>query len=211
MYAQTGKIRDIQLCLKNIKESKPGPQHPLPATLRYFRSTLRQLKSSRENFLNEQSYAEMEQSLLHFIPPLANEQLLNNFFTNNLNAVNTILAKPVYKDHELHSVRKHLKDLLYVMKICNVELVGPLAPPYERPGTIKKIDTITHTLGLYNDLCVSLSLLKKAAADPLTQNELQSIAYLRRHWLRKKRALKKEILRHFPSLRFPLDHNHSPQ
>ena len=129
------------------------------------------------------------------LPLLARTALIKDFVQQKLDTVKKISAKKEYRDKELHSVRKCLKDIIYVAAIFREDLRSrvPFTGLYR--SDYKKAEQLADALGSFNDITIALSFVSPSEirkADPGERQYLQSV---RRQLLMEKRRLKKTVLR----------------
>ena len=110
-----------------------------------------------------------------------------------LSAINA-KAKRELKDTDLHRIRIHLKDLLYITEIFRDIIKKEIPSPFQNKDLRKKIEKLTVQLGLFNDASVSLSYISPVKVKKATIVEINHLEAVRNKLLLKKKKLKKEIL-----------------
>ncbi len=209
MYSLTGKIRDRQLCLKKIKQFAPLQVRLMPEKVNSLKQELREFKKNKDHFFSKQEYTEMENNLMPLIPALSIRGAPKDFFSANLKMAASIIDKGVYTNTELHTVRKQMKDIVYVIRIYRKDLATSLPFIFWDDPQLKKIEKILHLLGLFNDLCIALALIKQVNGHSSADTEKQALYRLRHAWLLEKRVLKKDILPQLPLLKYSIENSHS--
>ena len=202
MYSLAGKIRDRQLLLKRLEETKKISGDRLHKTISSFKQELEELTKKKDEILSKKEVEEIEEKIKKHIPAKVHATLIKKFFLQKSGVIKEIIAKADKKDKELHSLRKNLKDIIYVISIFRVKFKTAFhILPWDR-AELKKAEDLSHTLGLFNDSYIALSFLKPAEIKKGDQEEKELLLLLRRQWLREKRKLKKEILNKIPEIKW---------
>ncbi len=96
-----------------------------------------------------------------------NEDATEGFINHNRMRLLQLIFLPDYKDENLHSIRKLLKDFFYNKPFLIMSRQTILPPPFSGFETLEQF---TEKLGNFNDLCIALELLN-ADAIALVENE----------------------------------------
>jgi len=201
MYSLTGNIRDRQLCLKRIKEHNKAKDSRFENKVHTLEKEIKELAEKRDYFLTKKEFEEIEENIIKQVPVVSEDALIKKFFEQKLNVINKVISKGDYKDKELHSIRKSVKDIIYIMRIFRDDLKGPLPFPFWNEAELKKAENLSHTLGLFNDACIALSFLEPAQIKKAGTGEKEHLQSVRRKWLGEKQKLKKEILNEMPAIK----------
>lgn len=87
-----------------------------------------------------------------------------------------ILLLTLSDDDDMHSVRKHLKDISYAIRIFNHEWEIPF--PVVAWENEKLLNEAAIQLGNYNDLCTAISFLNWLQKGELPGNEIDDLQKL---------------------------------
>lgn len=202
LYSLTGKIRDRQLCLKRIKEYNKARDNKLRNKIYVLEKEIEEFAEKRDDFLTKREFAEIEEKIIKQIPVISGDVFMKNFFQQRLNVINEIVSKGEFKDKELHSIRKSIKDIIYITRIFRDGLKAPRPFPFWNETELKKAENLSHTLGLFNDACIALSFLVPADIKKADTGEKEHLQSVRRQWLAEKQKLKKDILNDIPGIKW---------
>jgi len=105
----------------------------------------------------------------------------------------------------LHSVRKSLKDIIYVTTIFREDLRSrvPFSGLYR--SDYKKAEQLAESLGSFNDITIALAFVSPSEIRKANPPERQYLQTLRRQWLMEKRQRKKDVLRKLMELKPSID------
>ena len=193
MYSLMGKIRDRQLCLKRIKESENAREGRQSNKTHLLKKDVKELTARRNAFLTKREFKEIEKSIIELLPGIPADTLVKNFFHQKLQVISEIAVRGDYKDGELHDIRKSIKDIIYITRIFRDDLKTKIPFVFWNQDQLKKVEGLSHKLGLFNDACIALSLLQPANIEP-DAIEKERLKAIRQTWFLEKRRLKKEIL-----------------
>ena len=196
MYATAGKIRDRQLCLKRIKETAKAAA----------RTKMHELKRDikdlghKNHFPDKKDLQALSNNMISHLPP-ALPALAKDFVSRKLETIRSIQARATYHDTELHSIRKSLKDIFYIIGIYHDDLRTPLPFSLWDEEETKKIESFLEKLGLFNDSVIALSFVSLGEIRKAGKQEKEVLQAIRRQWLAEKRKLKKDILQELPGIK----------
>ncbi|MDP4261291.1 MAG: CHAD domain-containing protein [Bacteroidota bacterium] len=200
MYAIAGKIRDRQLCLKRMNEYDQGNDNRSMDTIQGWEKEIEELTGKKDDFLSKGELAEVEEKIIKQVPVIVGDALLKNFFSQKLGAIRQVISGGRYRDAELHSIRKSIKDITYINGIFRDDFKTPLPFLRWNKSEVKKAEDLAHTLGLFNDSCIALSFLMPADIKKASTGKKKYLLSVRQKWLTEKRKLKKEILKELPAI-----------
>lgn len=200
MYSSAGKIRDRQLLLKRILEYNSTRDRRFQNKISGIEEEIKEIEEAKNKFLNEKEFIEIEKKIIKELPDIFTNDLVRSFFLKKLEAIREIISQKNYKDKELHNIRKNIKDIIYIIRIFRDDIKAPLPFLFWDKNEVKKAEDISHTLGLFNDVCIALSFLKPADIKETESAENKHLVSMRRKWLAEKRVLKKMILAKIPGV-----------
>ena len=193
MYRYAGKVRDRQLHHKRMKAAikKNEPQF---AEIKIVWKDVAGKKKKRENtWLSGKDFLAAELKLKKNLPNEMESAAIHAFFNLKLDHILSLANKGSFTDEELHSTRKSLKDIIYIIKLYHSEMKVKLPFIFWKKDQEEVAEQLAHELGTFNDLCMDLSFLKKAKKMN-NDSERKAMQSLRNIWLAEKRKLKKQIV-----------------
>lgn len=154
MYRLAGKIRDRQIQHKTFpvpgQDKKEKGWYPTP--------------EEQKQFLSQSELSSIEKELIKKLPQSLSTETIKTFFKQKQETIHQLLQKKEKKDEDLHLVRKHLKDLIYIIQLFTEELKQPLPFRFWNRAENKMADALAHQLGLFNDSCTTHAQLEKQSA-----------------------------------------------
>ncbi|MBS1567098.1 MAG: CHAD domain-containing protein [Bacteroidetes bacterium] len=193
MYSCLGALRDLQQHESKLKEF--SRQHPLPG--RQLRKRLKDdLKKAGDRkgcLLPEKYFAKHAASMGKQLPPQLAPETLRQFFIQKQDHIRYIVACANFSDEELHSIRKDIKDMMYVADIYTEELKSSLALLFWQGGDRSKLDALAKDLGDHNDLASQLSWLREEMKHSKWQESKKLTPYLNA-LIREKKTLRDELI-----------------
>jgi CHAD domain-containing protein len=141
--------------------------------------------------------------MIEQLPP-APAALVRDFIEQRLVAINGTIAAGKYSNAEVHSVRKNLKDINYILAIYQDDLKMKIPFRFWADAEKKKADDMVQTLGSFNDRVTALSFLPIAKIRKADNTEKDHLVALRKQWLTDKRRLKKKIVEGLAALQLSI-------
>ena len=198
MYSLTGEIRDRQLCLDRIKETdktyKGSKLHDL-------KKEVKELAAKKDDFFTKKEFEEMEENIIAHLPVFIGSAGIKNFVQQKKNTINAIVLKRDFKDKELHSIRKSIKDIICITAISASDLRVRLPVSFWNDEKSTKAEDLSNTLGSFNDASTALFFLEPSEIKKTQPEEKKQLLSIRRQWLAEKRKLKKDILRQLSGIK----------
>lgn len=200
MYSLIGKMRDHQLAIKRLNESKTAEKKEVQDRIHNLQKELELLKKE-PGLLTKDDFESIERKVAAKIPIMPGEVLTRNFFLQNLDTIREVINRGIYKDKELHAIRKSMKDIIYITWIFRDDCKIPMPFLFWTDDEIKHCEDLAHRLGLFNDACIALSFLQTADIKKKTKQGQGYLAFVHRQWLAEKLRLKKEIIKELATIR----------
>ena len=189
-YTAAGRVRELQLQQQLIKDC--CGEDNLPA---YFKILSAQLLFAT-SVLKEKAREEgLDKSLLLIkknFPYKITAKTVKTFISQKAKDLLTALAIKNKKDDDIHGARKIIKDLMYTfnnLRILQMQSVIHLSAEDE-----KKIHTLGAELGIFQDQCNALALLRLSMFRNLPANEKEILKATRAGWMATKIELRKTII-----------------
>lgn len=193
VYMSAGKVRDMQLFLDEL--------HQVPAVLQIPQSIShydRQLFTNKEDAVNTIEavhFKKIRTTLTDELPKELHDDTVKRFLHQKVAAIH-ILLLVADDEHDLHSIRKQLKDIIYVIRIFENDwgISFPIRGLNE-----KKLSDMASLLGDFNDRCLAISLLQSGYNG--NENEIAILKQLENGWQREKASQQNELLQKVRALR----------
>jgi CHAD domain-containing protein len=112
------------------------------------------------------------------------------YLRHNWHLAGTLVAKTNITDEELHQVRKILKDSCYNLSI----FTSWLQEGNEAFADTDELDKMATRLGAYQDLTVSLNMLRKFLAGEVADRERNALAHLEEELTRRRVNERQQLL-----------------
>jgi CHAD domain-containing protein len=129
-------------------------------------------------------------SLTNELPKELHDDTLKRFLHQKVAAIHIILLA-ADDEHDLHSIRKQLKDIIYVIRIFENDwgISFPI-----RGWNEKKLSEMASTLGEFNDRCLAISLLLSGYNHNGNEYEKPILQELEKKWQQEKASQQNELL-----------------
>lgn len=98
------------------------------------------------------------------------------------------------KDEDIHTIRKHLKDLMYDARILQEEVNNTLDKPFIETEKLHQIDQLAQRLGEFNDMCFAILFLAPENLNEVDEEEKNQLLQIQERWLAEKKTLKQAAL-----------------
>jgi len=201
LYTLCGKIRDIQLQQLRMKEAFKD-YNQLDEYENLLNNEMNRWMKKVNIALRYRPLLDAEQKLPGNLPDRLSRGSIQQFFRQKKENMCTIISVGFFIDDELHSIRKNIKDIIYINKL----LVGNVGMPVKAmqwdKAEIKRAELLAQELGRYNDYCFALSFLKSDRLKTIKSKERKSIQIIRKEWKLEKRLKRKEIIASLPAYSF---------
>jgi len=188
LYHAAGAVRDTQLFRVHAAEWAAGQSISLPYYLRQLEKQLFAAKEALVKAVEEVDVDKEFQKMAKGLPKALDDAAIRKFIHQKVAAIQIILLA-LEKDKELHSIRKHLKDIIYNIRIFDND--WGISFPIIAWRSEKRLQHTADALGDFNDQCTALSFLSEAAGRDLPREEKAVIA----QWISRKREEKESMKR----------------
>ena len=194
-YAVTGSIRDLQLQHKNMLAITGEHVKKIKLYLKFLDCQVRILQPQFRHIpLNEtidKCIRETEGLILEKI----NTIVAGRFINNNCIAITAIISSGNFSDVNMHTIRKHLKDVFYTMqKLGNAgEEIKFHAVEILHPEK-NYLDTLLEEFGNLQDKITSISLLDKHWLRPLGKANREILLRIKDTLITDHNAIKKALI-----------------
>lgn len=191
LYRSAGTVRDLQLFIPAVQTLHDENDSGIPIFMQNLRQ---QLFRAKEQLIERIEEADIEKSLNEVVdkmPSYLQDTTTRQFIHLKIAAIQ-ILLLAVDRDEELHAIRKHLKDIFYVIKIFEND--WGISFPIVAWRNEKMLSEVMTLLGDYNDRCVTLLLLADAGIEELPEAEQSILLNWQQTLEVAKRAQQQEVL-----------------
>jgi len=194
MYRDLGKIRDLQQHKESIttwsrKNDMSAPCHLL-AQLKH---QLKKQSAKKGIVLPEKYFLHQAEKTNRQLPEQFSVETLQSFFRQKKEAIRGIMERGRFEDDELHTIRKSIKDMLYVSAIYTDDLKSALPLLFLQADETKKMDRLAQDIGNYNDVRNSLAWLQRSTTGYTGRDKKKILLYYKSQ-VQEKKALRKKII-----------------
>lgn len=206
IYLAAGSIRELQLYISLLKTFPGIKTEELPV---YNSLLQRNLFAAKEDFIKRTDIFSIEKEIDRWMvmpPEYLTTGIIKTFLQEKITAIRLILLVPE-SDENLHALRKHLKDIIYVSKI----FTGTWGIPFPLTAwkNEKTVIEIAEELGKYNDWTATLGFLQNNYLDQLPEAEKKILTGLKENLLTEKKLHLQQVIVKLKELSFstPLKEN----
>jgi CHAD domain-containing protein len=201
LYHAAGNVRDLDLFIKQVKDSSQKDNQDVPHYIKHLHSDLFAAKEVLVKEIEKAGFVKINKSLLEELPGSLGEDTVRKFVHRKVAAIRLILLA-VETEKELHTIRKQLKDITYNIKIFQSDWGLPF--PVTAWKSEKQLNDMAVKLGDFNDLVLRILLLKSVPGN-LPAEELEYITNRRKDLQQQAAENKKSLLEQVQQL--PLNSN----
>jgi CHAD domain-containing protein len=193
VYQAAGKVRDLQLFLFELHQLPIVQQ--IPESIAHWN---RQLFSNKENTVSAieaTHFKKILTTLTGELPRELHDDTVKRFLHQKVAAIH-ILLLAADSEQDLHSIRKQLKDIIYVIRVFENDwgIPFPIGSWDE-----KKLSDMAALLGDFNDRCIAISLLQSGYNG--NENEKPVLMQLENEWQQLKNIQQQQLLNSVHELR----------
>lgn len=199
LYRAAGSVRDLQLfqgaSQKIITEKEGGLPH-------FNKSLDKKLFAAKENAVEEVERFEGRRAftpITDALPDYLHDNTIRQFILRKVAAIR-IIQLALERDEELHSVRKHLKDIFYVIRIFEND--WGISFPVVAWRNEKQLGDVAAALGDFNDCCNTVALVQQSLHGSLPSEEETVLAEWRDKLLLEKENAQRAMIQQVQELEF---------
>ena len=119
---------------------------------------------------------------------------MRNYIRQQWAIVHGIISKDQPSDKDLHEIRKKMKDLFYNMKIYEQQDAAIFLQGKWKPNDPVYFDSLLNELGIFQDYCTALGILKKHCASEFNKCNGKIMKELTKTWKTEKHKLGKLLI-----------------
>jgi CHAD domain-containing protein len=188
VYQTAGSVRDMQLFLDELHQIPVVLQ--IPNSLSFYNHRLFTNKEVAVRAIEDVHFKKVLTSLTCELPKELHDNTLKKFLHQKVAAIH-ILLLAADDEHDLHSIRKQLKDIIYVIRIFENDwgISFPIGGWNE-----KMLSDMASALGDFNDRCLAISLLQSGYSNDGNENEKPILQALEKKWQQEKNTQQQQLL-----------------
>lgn len=179
IYQYSGSVRDLQIYYDHIipfYKKKEG----------YPYQVLRQIAAAKSILLialKQFRFHRILKQMAKRAPDRLSKKRLDRFIQQKSGAIDRLIATKA-QDARLHALKKHLKDVLYSLKIFHIPLQNYF--PIAGKANITELNQFSDVLNDYLDCVVGINLLNAALASRLSARDRIVMKEIKKSWRSKK-------------------------
>lgn len=193
VYAVAGEIRDTQLHLKRIAAAIEKKDGQPDAYNKLLQQKINKKKKQLAKLLSRRFFPAVKRKIVSRLPAALNPETAIQFVQQKMTSLTvSITAEP--DDEALHTIRKHLKDLMYDVNPPEDDIKNALPPDLVSKEQLQSVKHLTDQLGEFNDLCYAVQSVDPGRMKVLKDEEKEQLNRIRNQWIKEKEQLKKTAL-----------------
>ena len=182
IYTACGSIRDLQLQIGRMKVLCVDTDPPNE----YLELLEKNLRSETQKCKALFKYLQLQKGIntcTTLLPTVLSKDCFTNFFKEKVTGCLTILTRVAITDTSMHSMRKNIKDIIYIYKIYDEYIKTKVPAPVWNKTEFSKALQEAQTLGLYNDQCIAIGFLQAGWLKKVNLKERKLLQTIRKNWL----------------------------
>jgi len=195
LYQSCGKVRDLQLFLKELQTRDLAVA--FPESVSRWEQHLFAGKEKAVQAIEAIHFNKTINDITGELPHHLQNQTIKKFMQQKVAAIHIILIA-AEEETDLHAIRKQLKDIIYVMRVYENDWEIPF--PVEPWKSEKEMNDLATTLGDFNDRCLTVSLLQAGHVDACNAAEKDKLLELYRKEFQEKETQKAQLLQQLQQL-----------
>jgi CHAD domain-containing protein len=159
VYKKAGLVRDLQLHIRSIENE--GNSSGIPVShLWQLKRKLAVAKRKLKKVMEPEVLPDTQKKIEKKVAGNLEDGVVENFVQTKMTMILKTISRKTMGDKDLHTVRKHLKDIIYIAKIFETELLQPFPLRNWNKEKENYFIGLADELGKFQDSCVSLIHLK---------------------------------------------------
>ena len=193
-YHILGTIRDLQLQIKNIRAAtKQDPIKP-KEYLSLLQKEINKLQITLVEILLNKPVTRSQKKTDALLPKKFPLKDLSIFIKKKQANINAIITAGNFRDDNIHTIRKQLKDLYYNLNTFEKIRIGALSIKSIGAKNKKYLHDILNSLGNFQDRHIEVDLLKSAALKSLNTYNQELLIRIKKSWLKDKANMKQLLV-----------------
>lgn len=195
LYSLYGTVRDLQLQQERIKESVKKDRGRINPYLDLLQTEIGKAEPELQDILSKKPVQESKKKTNASLPEKFLKNDVHRFVEDKWSSVYAILASGHFSDDNIHSIRKHLKDLFYNLKEYEGKEFRVLSASIWKGQDEKFIAVLLDELGAFQDRCTSISLLKAYWIKRVALPTKRLLDELKQQWIKEKTGMKRVLVK----------------
>lgn len=196
VYQSCGGVRDKQLFLQQIHNRQLVSE--LPCFVLRCRQKLFACKEEAVRAVEQMHFKKAVDAIKKQLPNRLHNGTVHHFLQQKMAAIH-ILLLVTDNDHNLHSIRKNVKDMMYNTRL--IEQEAGKAFPATAMVDENQLNDMAGQLGDYNDLCLAVALLQSGLDSDCDGQEQVLVSNWRQQLLLQKENKKQQLQQQVQLLR----------
>jgi CHAD domain-containing protein len=147
--------------------------------------------------IEEVNFKKLRAGIISELPRELHDDTVKKFLHHKVAAIHIILLA-ASDEHDLHAIRKEIKDVIYNMRIFE----NDWGLPFPVNGWNEKtLSEMASQLGDFNDRCLAISLLQSGYNEDVDENEKAVLQKLQNNWLQQKNVQQHQLLQQVRELK----------
>lgn len=195
LYTLSGSIRDLQLQQQRTKEAAKNETRKIKPYLDLLQSEIAKSGPELEDMLSKKPVQESKKKTNASLPGQFRQDDFQHFVKQKWDSVYAILTSAHFSDDNIHSIRKHLKDLFYNLKVYEGTKYKILSASVWKDKDEKYFSALLDELGAFQDRCVSIGLLKAYWIKRFSLATKQFLEEIKQKWIKEKAGMKRNLVK----------------
>lgn len=190
IYRLLGKIRELELIQQKINECNFIKQATKHKCIELLRQRMDSLYINLSKIPTEIILDNTFNKIVKSTDKKSSLKTINKFIELKWNHIKSTVITKKLSDTSIHSVRKELKDIFYIIRLLENEIGKSWIKKRVPKKQLDQYNEILFELGNFQDSCNALQLLGR-----LNKTQHEAFQKLKEKWLKEKIILKQSILR----------------
>ncbi len=201
LYLAAGSLRDLQLHTVNV--SNAFKQRSLPVGyIQLLEDETTHCKRKLQLKLEQDSLTKAESGIIDNLPVAISGEQIREFVRQKTAIINIFLSTKQQTDDDMHTLRKNVKDLLYVVKMFKEDEKQSAEVLFFPDSEISKAENIADDLGQFVDKYIGVDFLKPSWLNEVNAVERNQLRALRLQWQAEMITIKERMNHNSASLLF---------
>jgi CHAD domain-containing protein len=186
-YHIAGLLRDLQFQQLHIREATKKNLAKSNPYLNLLRQEMTRVKTELSEIIATNPVAASELKTNKNIPRNFPSTKISQYAKEKWQAVYEMIAAAHFTELSLHTIRKNLKDLFYILKRHKATWHKALS---KHISNKKQFNQLLDELGDFHDLCTGVKLLNSSWLKKLNRQQQQLLTQVKKEWAKEKAAFK---------------------
>ncbi len=194
-YALLGGIRDLQIHQQKILEITTATTKKPVGYFKAIQNEIKKLQPELAEVLQSTPVVASRLKTNASIPHKFALKSVEKFVQKKWIAMHAIISSKHFSDDNIHSIRKHLKDIFYNLNVYHRPEHNTLAQSTWKNKEEAHFAKLLAELGDFQDKCTSIAFMKTYWLNSLTPGNKQFLHGIKTMWLKDKANMKRRLVR----------------